>query len=175
MRKKIFGRRLKRDINERKALFRNLMREMVIRGQIKTTEAKAKAVKPELEKTVTKALKSPTPAYFLNKTFAKNVTDRIITEIAPKFKDRPGGYTRIVKLGNRTKDDASMVLLEWVEKVEAIQTKAPKRRAANKKVSKHAPNVPKTTQKETTSKITKKALTPLSRARQIVRRVQKKG
>lgn len=123
MRKNIYGRRFKRDTNERKALFRTLMREMILRGQITTTEAKAKAIKPELEKSVTKALKSKEAAYHLQKTFSKEITDRLIVEIAPKFKDRPGGYTRITKVGNRVKDNASLVVLEWVEKVEAVPTK----------------------------------------------------
>lgn len=175
MRKNIYGRRLKRDIKERKALFRTLMREMVLRGQIKTTEAKAKAVKPELEKVITKAIKNPTPEYFLNKKFQKDITDRIVGDIAPKFKNRAGGYTRITKLGNRTKDDASMVLLEWVEKVEAVPTKAPKKNQ-QKKSGTSSSQTKKKAQKESKATVAKKATqAPRAATKKAVRRVQKKG
>lgn len=118
MRKRIFGRRLQRDTNERKALFRSLMRELVLHGKIKTTEAKAKSIRGEMEKMVTKAkLQGENAAVHLQKKFTGDVVEKLIKEIAPLFKDRPGGYTRIIKMGRRVKDNAPMVLLEWVETV----------------------------------------------------------
>lgn len=155
MKKGIYGRRLKRDTNERKALFRTLMREMVLRGQIKTTEAKAKSVKPELERMVTKAIKSDQAVYHLNKTFSHDITTRLIAEIAPKFKDRPGGYTRIIKIGNRVKDNAPMVLLEWVEKVDAVPTK--KKRSSKKTSSQTTPKSTMKVQKEAPKQMKKVA------------------
>lgn len=116
MRKRIFGRRLKRDKNARRALFRSLMRAFFLHGRIQTTEAKAKAIKGRLEKFVTKAKRrGETARGELLKSFDKDIVDKLITEIAPRFESRPGGYTRFVKLGGRVKDNASMVLLEWVE------------------------------------------------------------
>lgn len=118
MRKRIFGRRLQRDTNERKALFRSLMRELVLHGKIKTTQAKAKSIKGEVEKMVTKAKTQGESAFVhLQKKFTGDVVEKLIKEIAPLFKDRPGGYTRIIKMGRRVKDNAPMVLLEWVENV----------------------------------------------------------
>ena len=118
MRKRIFGRRLQRDTNERKALFRSLMRELVLHGKIKTTQAKAKSIKGEIEKMVTKAKTQGEGAFVhLQKKFTGEVVEKLIKEIAPLFKDRPGGYTRIIKMGRRVKDNAPMVLLEWVETV----------------------------------------------------------
>lgn len=118
MRKRIFGRRFKRDINQRRALFKSLMRELVIHGRIKTTEAKAKSIKGQIEKFVTKAkIQGEESRVHLQKHFTQDVVTRIITEIAPVFKDRPGGYTRIMRLGNRVKDNAPMVMIEWVDMI----------------------------------------------------------
>lgn len=116
MRKRIFGRRLKRDKNARRALFRSLMRAFFLHGRIQTTEAKAKAIKGRLEKLVTKAKRRGESARGeLLKNFDKEIVEKLIAEIAPRFKDRPGGYTRLVRVGGRVKDNAPMVLLEWVE------------------------------------------------------------
>ena len=115
MRKQIFGRKFKRDKNERKALFNGLISAMVLNGSIKTTEQKAKAIKGDLEKLVTKAIKGETSKRLLQNSLTKSEIDKMINEIAPRFKNRPGGYTRIIKTGRRFNDDASMVILQWVE------------------------------------------------------------
>ncbi len=132
MRKKIFGRRFKRDINQRKSLFRSLMRELVLQERIKTTEAKAKSIKGEIEKHITKAkVQGDAARVHLQKTFQQDVIDKIINDLAPRFESRPGGYTRIVRLGNRVKDNAPMVYIEWVEKSTVVVEDEPKKR--NKK------------------------------------------
>ena len=130
MRKRIFGRRLKRDINQRKALFRSLMGSLVLYGKIKTTEAKAKSIKGELEKLVTLAKKKREDArnLLVSRLANERAVERIISEIAPKFSTRPGGYTRLVKMGPRVKDGARMVLMSWVEEVLPISFKEPKRK-----------------------------------------------
>ena len=130
MRKRIFGRRLKRDRNQRKALFRSLMGSLVLYGKIRTTEAKAKSIKGELEKMVTLAKNKEENARSLLMSRLPNerVVERIISEIAPKFATRPGGYTRIVKMGPRLKDGARMVLMSWVEEVAPTSFKEPKRK-----------------------------------------------
>lgn len=133
MRKNIFGRRFKRDINQRKSLFRSLMRELVLQERIQTTEAKAKSIKSEIEKHITKAkVQGEAARVHLQRDFHADVVDKIITDLAPRFKDRPGGYTRIVKLGRRVKDDAPMVFIEWVERVEVSTVKPTKRNAGKK-------------------------------------------
>ncbi len=121
MRKRVFGRKLKRTTNQRKGLFKSLAQAMVLHGRIQTTEAKAKAVRGEVEKLITIAKKHNGDAIqFLQKHIPPKTADGII-RIAPLFKDRQGGYTRIIKIGSRKKDNAQMVILEFVEKIVATE------------------------------------------------------
>lgn len=128
MKKQVFGRQLKRDTNERKALFKGLVSSLTMYERIETTEEKAKAIKGHVEKLVTKAKKNNSvqarqmlQAYLTNEALQKMVTD-----VAPRFSDRPGGYTRIIKIGNRFSDNASMVIMEWVEKGTKVEIITPK-------------------------------------------------
>lgn len=117
MRKKTFGKQLKRDTNERQALFKSLMHELVLHETIITTEAKAKSVRGQVEKFVTKAKKNPAEAMrTLQSHFAIQTLTKLVNEIAPRFVGRSGGYTRIVRIGNRVNDNAKIVMLEWIEK-----------------------------------------------------------
>lgn len=156
MRKRIFGRRLKRDKNERKALFRSLMSSLVLHGKIRTTEAKAKAIKGEVEKLVTHAKNKGEEGrrLILSTVPSEVIADRIISEIAPKFITRPGGYTRILKVGARVKDGADMVILTWVEEVKPVSLVIPKR---NKDKAK------KGSTKETQVKKNEKVIKPIKK------------
>lgn len=154
MRKQVFGRHLKRDTNERKALFKGLASSLVMHERIETTEEKAKAIKGYVEKMVTRANKSNSvqaklllQAYLTNDALAKMFSD-----IAPRFINRPGGYTRIVKIGNRFSDDASMVIMEWVEKNNV--EKKPAEKATDSVVKKEKKIIvsPKTTIEKTVKK-----------------------
>ena len=117
MRKNVFGRKLKRDHNERKALFKSLASELVLHESIKTTEAKAKAVRPLVEKLITKARVGGLHAErHLRAHLVESAVRRIIDEVAPRFVGREGGYTRIIKMPNRLNDNAEVAILEWVEK-----------------------------------------------------------
>jgi len=117
MRKNVFGKQLKRDKNERTALFKGLMSSLVLNESIKTTETKAKAIRGEVEKLVTRAKKETNLAKkLLGKKLTPKAIEKMIREIAPRFKNRPGGYTRMVKLGKRFGDHAQVVIIEWVEK-----------------------------------------------------------
>lgn len=138
MRKQVFGRHLKRDTNERKALFKGLASSLVLHERIETTEEKAKSIKGFVEKMVTRANKENGAqarlilgAYLTNDALAKMFSD-----IAPRFVNRPGGYTRIVKIGNRFSDDASMVIMEWVEKNNVERKIVAKPAKAVKKIGK---------------------------------------
>lgn len=123
MRHQIVGRRLGRDSAHRKALFQNLIKQLYTHERIVTTEAKARAVRADAEKLITKAKRGladggnrvhaqrQVVAYLNDKTIAKKVFD----DIAPRFEDRPGGYTRMIKLGKRRGDAADMVILELVD------------------------------------------------------------
>src|SRR5690349_6198927 len=117
MKKKVYGRQFKRDANERKALFKNLMNELVLHERIQTTTEKAKAIRGQLEKLVTKAKRrKELSRQFLQPYFSSSAVEKVIFDIAPRFADRPGGYTRILKLGSRFSDNASMAVIEWVER-----------------------------------------------------------
>ena len=118
MHKRVFGRKFNKDMNQRKTLFRGLMRSLALNESIKTTETRAKAIKGEFESHVTKAKKGEEARYHLVKHLSEDAVSRLIKGIAPRMKDRTGGYTRIVRMGARVKDNAEMVLLELVEKGE---------------------------------------------------------
>ena len=118
MRHRRAGKKLGRDSAHRKALLANLCVEVIDHERIKTTEAKAKAVKPELEKLITLAKKGDLharrQAISTLQHPDKGVIYKLFEEIAPRYAERPGGYTRIVKLGPRRSDSAEMVFLELV-------------------------------------------------------------
>lgn len=123
MRHQVAGRRLGRSMGHRKALFRNLVTELLRHGRIRTTEAKAKAVRPDAEKIITMAkrgLKEDSYSLHAHRLVVSRLNDpavakKVFDEIAPRFENRPGGYTRIMKLGPRQGDGAQMVLLELVD------------------------------------------------------------
>ena len=109
--------KLSRDSAHRKALLKNLCKEVIGHERIKTSEAKAKAVKPELEKLVTLAKRGDLHARRQALSALgqdKFIVYKLFEEIAPRFADRPGGYTRILKLGPRRSDSTEMVYLEFV-------------------------------------------------------------
>ena len=109
--------KLSRDAAHRKALFMNLCREVIDHERIQTTEAKAKAVKPELERLITLAKRGDQHARRTAMSRLgqdKFITYKLFEEIAPRYAERPGGYTRILKLGPRKSDATEMVFLELV-------------------------------------------------------------
>jgi len=118
MKKQIFGRQLKRDIDERKALFKGLMSSLIMYERIETTAEKAKSIRGQVEKLVTKAKnnESTHARRLLEAYLTHDALQKMLTDVAPRFANRPGGYTRIIKIGNRFSDNASMVIMEWVEK-----------------------------------------------------------
>ena len=108
---------LSRSASHRKALLRNLCKEVIDHERIQTTEAKAKAVKPEVEKLITLAKRGDLHARRQALSALgqdKFVVYKLFEEVAPRYVDRPGGYTRILKLGPRSSDATEMVLLELV-------------------------------------------------------------
>ncbi|HEX8742127.1 MAG TPA: 50S ribosomal protein L17 [Thermoleophilaceae bacterium] len=109
--------KLSRSASHRKALFMNLSREVFNHERIKTTEAKAKAVAPEVEKLITLAKRGDLHARRQALSALgqdKFVVYKLFEEIAPRYADREGGYTRILKLGPRHSDATEMVYLELV-------------------------------------------------------------
>jgi len=109
--------KLSRDTAHRRSLLRNLCREVIQHERIKTSQAKAKAVKPELEKLITLAKRGDLHAR--RRALAelgqdKFIVHKLFEEIAPRYAERPGGYARIIKFGPRRSDSTEMVFLELV-------------------------------------------------------------
>jgi large subunit ribosomal protein L17 len=141
------GRKLSRNTGHRKALLRNLIRSVILSESIRTTTAKAKETKRVVEKLVTKARVGTLAA---RRLVHRTVRDqaalaKLFDTIAPRFKTRPGGYTRLIHLQNRPGDNAPMALLEFVEKTpkgeepkESGEKKAEKKAVAEKKSAKKA-------------------------------------
>lgn len=109
--------KLSRDSAHRKALLRNLSKEVIEHGRIKTSAAKAKAVKPEIEKLITLAKDDTLHArrQALSKLgHDEFIVGKLFQDVAPRYKTRDGGYTRILKLGPRRSDSTEMVFIELV-------------------------------------------------------------
>src|SRR6202043_1861392 len=109
--------KLSRDSAHRKSLLMNLSKEIIEHERIKTTEAKAKAVKPEIEKLITIAKRGALHARrqaLSTVSQDKFAVHKLFEEVAPRYAERPGGYTRILKLGPRRSDATEMVFLELV-------------------------------------------------------------
>lgn len=121
MRHSVFGRKLGRDTNARRALLGNLASSLLEKGQLTTTVAKAKFAQSFVEKLITKAKKDSIVA---RRNVAQKITSgafkKLITEIGPGFSNRAGGYTRIIRLANRNGDSAPLARIELLklEKVE---------------------------------------------------------
>jgi large subunit ribosomal protein L17 len=118
MRHKVSGRRFDRAGDERQTLFKGLVKDLVKHERMKTTEAKAKEVRPLVEKMITLGKDGTVPARrramaFLND---KDLVKKLFDDLGPRFAARPGGYTRIIKLGPRLGDGAQMAQLELVER-----------------------------------------------------------
>jgi large subunit ribosomal protein L17 len=117
MRHGMSGRKLGRDSSHRRAMYANLTCSLFEHGRIKTTEAKAKAVKPYAEKMITLGRRGDLHArrQALAELRSQEIVHQLFAEVAPRMADRPGGYTRIVKIGPRQGDAAEMVFLELVD------------------------------------------------------------
>jgi large subunit ribosomal protein L17 len=110
------GKKLGRDASHRKALYANLTGALIEHGRIRTTVTKAKAVRPLAEQMITLGRRGDLHARRQAVAFlrSKDVVHHLFAEIAPRFRERPGGYTRIVKIGPRPGDAAEMAYLELV-------------------------------------------------------------
>jgi large subunit ribosomal protein L17 len=119
MRHQRAGRKLGRDAAHRKALYANLTASLIEHGRIKTTLAKAKEVRPIAEEMITLGRRGDVPARRQALKFlrSQDVVHMLFSDVGPRFADRPGGYSRIVKLGPRQGDAAEMAYLELVDHV----------------------------------------------------------
>jgi large subunit ribosomal protein L17 len=130
MRHQRAGKKLGRDSAHRKALYANLTGSLIEHGRIKTTEAKAKAVRPVAEKMITLGRRGDIHArrQALAYLRSQDVVFKLFSDVGPRFKDRQGGYSRIVKIGPRPGDAAPMAYLELVDFVPEARPVAPVRR-----------------------------------------------
>jgi large subunit ribosomal protein L17 len=131
MKHQIKGKKLSRNSAQRKALFKSLINALVIHGEVKTTESKAKAIRGLVDKLITKGKRGTFQARRLVGAFLQNkmAVNKIVDELSPTFKNRPGGFTKIVRLGPRRGDDAMMVKLELVEKPKPKEEKKNKEKS----------------------------------------------
>lgn len=116
MRHRFAGRKLGRPTDHRLALYRNLATDLLRYEKIRTTEAKAKEVRELAEEMITKAKTGTLHArrQVLAELYDPQVVDKLFGTLAPRFQERPGGYTRIIRIGPRKGDAAPMVQLELV-------------------------------------------------------------
>ena len=126
------GRKLSRTSAHRKALFRNLVLSLIQHERIKTTDAKAKELRRYADRMVTLGKRGDLSARRLAFAFmqSRDAVKKLFDEIAPRFKDRPGGYTRVVKFGVRRGDAAPISIIEFTGISEASSTKRPRKKRA---------------------------------------------
>ena len=126
MRHKKKGRKLGRKIGNRKALLMNLACQLITHKKIKTTDPKAKELRSFIEPLITLASKNNLHSrrLVIKKIPKKNIVRILFEEIAPVFSERPGGYTRITKLGHRDNDRAPVSVIEFVESMETTLTES---------------------------------------------------
>lgn len=118
MRHRKKGRKLNRTASHRKAMLRNMATSLFQHERVTTTEAKAKELRPYAERLITLAKRGDLHARRLaaRKISDREVLGKLFDDIGPRFAERPGGYTRVLKLGTRRGDAAEMALIELVEK-----------------------------------------------------------
>lgn len=128
MRHRKKGKKLSRNIKQRQALFKGLIQSLIINEQIKTTEAKAKAIKGLMDNLITKAKKGSLSTRRQVMAFLPNkkAVHKLFDVIAPRTKDRTSGFTRFIRLGRRRGDNALIAKVEFVDK------EAPKEKESKK-------------------------------------------
>ena len=117
MRHRKTGKKFGRKKGPREAMLRNLATSVVMYESVKTTETKAKAIKPVVEKYITKSRDNSlhTRRQLIQFFYDENAVKKLLEELGPRYKERPGGYLRITKLGRRVGDNAPMARLEFVK------------------------------------------------------------
>ncbi|MBO0917394.1 50S ribosomal protein L17 [Streptomyces brevispora] len=132
------GARLGGSAAHEKHLLNNLAKALFEHGRITTTEAKARRLRPVAERFITKAKKGDihNRRLVLQSITDKGIVHTLFTEIAPRYENRPGGYTRITKIGNRRGDNAPMAVIELVEALTVAQAATGEAEAATKRAVK---------------------------------------
>lgn len=133
--------KLGRKEGHRKSMIANLVVSLIEHSRIKTTLAKAKAIRPLAEKVVTIGKKNTLHARRTAKAVLRqdDAVKKLFAEIAPRAADRKGGYTRIIKLGQRMSDASEMAFIEWVDGAAEVEVATPEAAPAKKAKAKPAP------------------------------------
>ena len=131
------GRKLNRNASHRKALFRNMVLSLIRYGRITTTDAKAKELRRFADKMVTLGKQGDLSARRLAFAFmqSRDAVKKLFDEIAPQFKERPGGYTRVIKFERRRGDAAPLSVIEFTGTSDTVQKKPRKKSARKEKAS----------------------------------------
>jgi large subunit ribosomal protein L17 len=155
--------KLGRTAEHRKALLANQVCSLIEHQRIKTTLAKAKAVRPLAEKMVTLGKKGSIHARrtALATLRQKNAVKKLFDDIAPRSINRHGGYTRIVKLGQRKSDSASMAFIEWMDAAVATEEKPAEEQKAKRKVTESKPKEKESQREEPAAREEKPAVVPV--------------
>ena len=134
------GKKLGRNTSHRRALLRNLVTSLVMEERIETTEAKAKALRPQVEKMITLGKRGDVPSRRLAAGFlmTNEAVDKLFGTVAPRMGDRSGGYTRIIRKGFRPGDGAETVFIELLGSEQVIDEKRQKRAEARAKRAEEA-------------------------------------
>jgi len=124
------GRKLNRTSAHRKALFRNLVTSLIEHEQVRTTDAKAKELRRIADRMITLGKRGSLHArrQALSYIRSRSVVTKLFEEVAARFKERPGGYTRVVKIGHRHGDAAPMSVIELTDRGEAAKAEAERKR-----------------------------------------------
>lgn len=128
MKHRVYGRHLGRSTNERTALFKNLVRSLILSEKIHTTEAKAKAIKGLVDQIINQAKSKNTQRLVSQFLVNKKVEEKLFKTLAPRLQNRTSGYTSIVKLGRRLGDGAPIVQMQLLleQEVKAVSVKKAK-------------------------------------------------
>jgi len=134
MRHRKAGRKLGRTSSHRKAMLRNLVTSLLRHEKIITTDAKAKELRSVAEKMITLGKRGSLHArrQALSYIRDRKVTDKVFVELSPRYSERVGGYTRIIKTGNRVGDNAPLSVIEMIPEIKK-ESKKPKKKAVKKK------------------------------------------
>jgi len=154
VRHRVYGKHLGRNSNQRNALFKGLVRSLILHESITTTEAKAKAVKGLVDKIVVKGKANNNQAKSFIQGFLPDAvaSKKLLEEIAPRFSTRTSGFTSLVKLGRRLGDGAMIVKMSFMEGEEKIKTSASVKTSAGKQNSKATRSVVLSEEKDPKSK-----------------------
>lgn len=160
MRHSVYGRKLKRTMNERRRLFAGMIRDVILRDKITTSVAKAKAVQPLLEQLITKAKEGTETSKrgILQVVTDKKIVGQLLEYAKTRFATRSSGFTRIIKLGARRGDATGTAILSFVDEKVVVEQIAPKKelKAAPAKVEKK--QIKEETKKEPSKKTAKKTV-----------------